>query len=97
MTPERKAEIRVRAEIAWAVIRTCQDDKYIETVDAVAQDCTDLLDTLEAAEAERSALKDALINSCDLLEHYIDTFGDMSGANRADVNDFRDTLSLALN
>lgn len=38
---------------------------------------------------------EALTNSCNLLENYIDTFGDMSGANRADVNDYRAVLSLA--
>ena len=44
------------------------------------------------AEQERDALKEALTNSCDLLESYIDTFGDMSGANRADLNDYRRAL-----
>lgn len=38
---------------------------------------------------------EALTNSCDLLENYIDTFGDMSGANRADLNDYRAVLALA--
>lgn len=36
---------------------------------------------------------EALTNSCDLLENYIDTFGDMSGANRADLNDYRAVLT----
>ena len=58
-----------------------------------------LIAALEASEAarvkaeqERNALKDALTNSCNLLENYIDTFGDMSGANRADLNDYRRAL-----
>ena len=48
--------------------------------------------SIAALEAERDALKEALTNSCDLLESYIDTFGDMSGANRADLNDYRRAL-----
>ena len=62
-------------------------------------DIPDLIAALEASEAarvkaeqERDALKDALTNSCNLLENYIDTFGDMSGANRADLNDYRRAL-----
>lgn len=47
---------------------------------------------ISALERERDALKDALTNSCDLLESYIDTFGDMSGANREDLNDYRRAL-----
>ena len=36
---------------------------------------------------------EALTNSCDLLESYIDTFGDMSGSNRADLDDYRAVLT----
>lgn len=63
------------------------------------QDVPALIAALEASESsrvkeerERDALKDALTNSCDLLESYIDTFGDMSGANREDLNDYRRAL-----
>ena len=48
---------------------------------------------ISALEQERDALKEALTNSCDLLESYIYTFGDMSGANRADLNDYRAVLT----
>ena len=71
-------------------------------LDFIANARTDipaLIAALEASEAarvkaeqERNALKDALTNSCNLLENYIDTFGDMSGANRADLNDYRRAL-----
>lgn len=71
-------------------------------LDFIAHARTDipaLIAALEASEAarvkaeqERNALKDALTNSCNLLENYIDTFGDMSGANRADLNDYRRAL-----
>lgn len=36
---------------------------------------------------------EALTNSCNLLENYIDTFGDMSGANHADLNDYRAVIA----
>lgn len=36
---------------------------------------------------------EVLTNSCDLLENYIDTFGDMSGSNRADLDDYRAVLT----
>ena len=73
-----------------------------DDADFIAHARTDipaLIAALEASEAarvkaeqERDALKDALTNSCNLLENYIDTFGDMSGANRADLNDYRRAL-----
>lgn len=73
-----------------------------DDADFIAHARTDipaLIAALEASEAarvkaeqERNALKDALTNSCNLLENYIDTFGDMSGANRADLNDYRRAL-----
>jgi hypothetical protein len=47
---------------------------------------------LPADDLLRQAIE-ALTNSCDLLENYIDTFGDMSGANRADLNDYRAVLT----
>jgi len=54
-----------------------------------------LIAAVERLTAERDALKEALTNSCDLLENYIDTFGDMSGANRADLDDYRKALEAS--
>ena len=83
--------------------RTAFDEVGQANMDFIAHARTDipaLLAALEASEAARvkaeqdwDALKDALTNSCDLLESYIDTFGDMSGANRADLNDYRAVLT----
>ena len=47
---------------------------------------------LPADDLLRQAIE-ALTNSCNLLEHYIETFGDMSGANRADLNDYRAVIT----
>ncbi len=86
----------IKARADKAARKWASSDFYQDS----AEDVPALLAALEASEAARvkaeqdwDALKDALTNSCDLLESYIDTFGDMSGANRADLNDYRTVLT----
>ena len=85
--------------MSWSGFNVLGDKKSIKAVQSavhyagqIEEYRTAFADRLKQVEQERDALKEALTNSCDLLESYIDTFGDMSGANRADLNDYRRAL-----
>jgi len=85
--------------MSWSGFNVLGDKKSIKAVQSAVHYAGQIeeyraafADRLKQLEQERDALKDALTNSCDLLESYIDTFGDMSGANRADLNDYRCAL-----